>query len=286
MILDGHIHIRRGEVNRAEFISRMNSVNVDGGVVISIPPNYFERGLEPLTTCERLDNLFAWVGANTNLYPFYWIDPLEEDALEQVNIACQRGVIGFKIICNYFYPGDKKALDVYAAISKTGRPILFHSGILWDGRASSRYNRPAEFEALLDIDGLRFSLAHVSWPWCDENLAVYGKFLNAYTTRPDLSVEMFIDITPGTPPIYREEVLKKLFTIGYDVENNVIFGTDCSANDYNCLWTREVMDRDNEIYRKLCLGQGTIDRIYSENVRRFLGISQVKVQKTYVRPGE
>lgn len=75
---------------------------------------------------------------------------------------------------------------------------------------SSQYNRPSEFEPLLEINGLKFSLAHISWPWCDELIAVYGKFLNAYAGNPDHSVEMFIDITPGTPPIYRQEVLTKL----------------------------------------------------------------------------
>ena len=77
--------------------------------------------------------------------------------------------------------------------------------------------------------GLRFALAHVSWPWVDECLAVYGKFLNALTRRRELSVEMFIDTTPGTPRIYRQEVLTKLMTIGYDVEHNILFGTDCVA---------------------------------------------------------
>lgn len=28
---------------------------------------------------------------------------------------------------------------------------------------------------------------------------------------------MFLDLTPGTPEIYRRDLLTKLFTIGYDV---------------------------------------------------------------------
>ena len=36
-------------------------------------------------------------------------------------------------------------------------------------------------EAGFDIPGLRFCCAHISWPWCEECVAVYGKFLNALT---------------------------------------------------------------------------------------------------------
>lgn len=286
MILDGHIHIGVGDVNRTDLIARLNSTGISGGVLLSIPPNFYRPNGKIFTAEERLSNLLSWTGSQSDLFPFYWIDPMEGDALDQVDMANKHGVKGFKVICSYFYPGDKKAMGVYAAIAKTGKPILFHSGILWDGFSSSKYNRPGEFEALLDIDGLRFSLAHVSWPWCDENIAVYGKFLNAYTERPNLSVEMFIDITPGTPPIYREEVLTKLFTIGYDVENNVIFGTDSFANNYNNKWVEEWIQRDNVIYKKLCLSSEIINKVYSENLKRLLGMSEVNVQKRYLRQGE
>lgn len=286
MLLDGHIHINPGAIDQAAFFARLKSADVDGGIVMSVSPNSFRHNNELLTTNERLDNLIAWNGSQSYLYPFFWIDPTEADAVEQVALAIQYKVAGFKIICTHFYPGDAKAMPVYAAIAKAGKPILFHSGILWDGFNSAKYNRPGEFEALLEIDGLKFALAHISWPWCDENIAVYGKFLNAYTRRPDLSVEMFIDLTPGTPVIYRREVLTKLFTVGYDIENNVIFGTDSGVNDYNSRWTREWVQRDNGIYKELGLGQETLGKIYAENLMRFTGASVKKVQKKYLKPGE
>jgi len=145
---------------------------------------------------------------------------------------------------------------------------LFHSGILWNGEPSSKYNRPAEFEPLFHIEGLKFALAHVSWPWCDECIAVYGKFLNS----PNATAEMFIDITPGTPAVYREETLRKLFLVGYNVSSNIIFGTDNLANDYNSDWALEWIERDNQIYRNLAIGEETINNIYAANLMRFLGI--------------
>ena len=273
MIIDGHIHISEGPVDPTGLVERMQAAGVDGGALFSLPPSAFIRLGQPHTTPERLDNLFAWVKNAPTLYPVFWIDPLEPDAIDQVAVASQRGVLGYKVICNRFYPGEPAALRVFKAIAPTGKPIFFHSGILWDGQDSSRYNRPDEFEALLDVDQARFSLAHVSWPWCDEHIAVYGKLRHARSRRPELAVEMFVDLTPGTPPIYRQEVLAKLFTVGYEVERNVFFGTDCSTGDYNVNWAREWIERDDQIYRQLGLTPETIEQIYALNVKRFLAVA-------------
>ena len=58
-------------------------------------------------------------------------------------------------------------MKVYNEIAKHEKPVLFHSGILWDGLNSSSTTSP-RFEALLEVNGLKFALAHVSWPWHDE----------------------------------------------------------------------------------------------------------------------
>ena len=58
----------------------------------------------------------------------------------------------------------------------------------------------------------------------------------------DLSVEMFIDTTLGTPAIYRNEVLTKLLTVGYDVLDNIIFGTNYNISEYNVEWLKEWLD--------------------------------------------
>lgn len=285
MLLDSHIHIGKGQKDRDDFERKLKLAGVNGGVLLSQSPASFGNKEEASSPQERLENLFYWTGDNPNLYPFYWIDPMEKDALEQVSLANQYGVKGFKVICSRFNPGESKAMEVYKAIAKLGKPMLFHSGILWDGIPSSMNNHPSGFEPLLEVDGLKFALAHVSWPWCDECIAVYGKFLNAYSQRPDLSVEMFIDITPGTPPIYRREVLTKIFTVGYDIENNILFGTDCNVNNYNYEWAKQWIDRDNGIYSEIGLADEIHKKIYSENLKRFLGISTEKVKKRALLTG-
>jgi predicted TIM-barrel fold metal-dependent hydrolase len=283
MILDGHVHIRQGDADPAGLLERMGEAGVDGAVIISLSPACFGGDV---SAEERLDGLFAWTDGQPLLFPLFWIDPVADDAVDQVAMAAERGVAGFKVICGHHYPGDERAMPVYRAVAEAGKPMLFHSGILWDGKPSGPFNRPCGFESLLDVDGLKFTLAHVSWPWLDECVAVYGKFLNAHSNRPDLSVEMFIDNTPGTPPIYRREALTKLFTVGYDIEHNVIFGTDCCANDYSVAWAKEWIERDNAIYNEIGVSAETRELIYAENLRRFLGRSDTEFQHRTLRPAE
>jgi len=270
MILDGHIHMYRPREGGRGFLQRLRAAGVDGGIVISSPPSSFPYLGEPAPFQQRLEGVMACAEAGPRLYPFYWIDPTEGDAARQVAAAVQRGVRGFKVICNHFFPGDSRAMLAYRAIAEAGRPLLFHSGILYDGMVSSKYNRPVEFEAMLEVPGLRFALAHVSWPWCDELIAVFGKFQAARHGRPDLSVELFVDTTPGTPAFYRLDALTKLFTVGFDVKRNVLFGTDSRVASYSSATVKGQIDRDNAIYDQLALDEEVRRGIFGENLLRFV----------------
>ena len=97
---------------------------------------------------------------------------------------------------------------------------------------------------------------------------------------------MFVDVTPGTPVIYRREVLRRLFMTGYDIEHNIIFGSDSNTQDYNTTWGREWITRDNGIYQELGLKENVVEQIYAENLRRFLGISTKQVERNVPKPGE
>jgi predicted TIM-barrel fold metal-dependent hydrolase len=267
---DGHIHIEEGKPDPKGLMRRLAESGLDGGILISLPPPSFPWLSRPLSFQQRLENLLEWTNGIDVLVPFFWVDPTEDNAEEQVHQAVHRGVAGFKVICNHFYPENPRAMMVFQLIAEQRKPILFHSGILWDGQYSSRYNRPAVFEALLEVRGLVFSLAHIGWPWVDEFIAVYGKFLNAFSLTEDPAVEMYIDITPGTPPIYRREALSHLFGVGYDLEKNVIFGTDCSTVSYNVQWTRQWIARDSAIYKEIGVSQDTVRNVFGANLQRFL----------------
>jgi len=268
MRLDGHIHIDQGKPNPAGLLARMKEGGVDGGILISMWPSRNQS----LSFKQRLDNLMAWTDPAKNLFPFFWVDPLADDAFEEVWAACERGVMGFKVICHDHYPGHPRAIQVFRAIAREKKPILFHSGILWDGAPSAKYNRPGEFEAMIDVERARFSMAHISWPWYDELVAVYGKFQQM--GPGGFSGEMFIDTTPGTPGIYRRDALTKVFTVGYNVAGSVFFGSDNGANDYNGRGVRGLIDSDEKILRGVGLSDAEIEKYFSENLRRYVGAAK------------
>lgn len=272
MIYDGHIHIRPGIAEPDKLLENLEKCGINGGLVISLAPS---KGSPEI----RLENLYEWTDGCDELIPFFWIDPMETGAVGQVRKALEMGVAGFKIICDRFYPGNKHCMAVCKMAADAQKPVLFHSGILWDGTPSSEFCRPVHFENLLMIENLRFSLAHIGWPWCDEMIAVYGKFLNFRSRNPKSKTEMFIDMTPGTPMIYREEVLRKLFLTGYDVERNVIFGSDCDTNEYNVEWTKGWIECDNKIYSGMNLKDKVVKGIYKENLDAF--VNGTNIQKDF-----
>lgn len=288
-ILDAHIHMeadgtRSMEANWGQFLSGTKTAGVSGGVILSPDPTKPGSG----GPASRLAAVLDFCQKRDNLFPFLWIDPMADHVLDQMDEAAGRGIAGFKIICSGFYPGDSAVIAACTKAAELNKPVLFHSGILWDGRDSSRYNRPGEFEALLEVPKLRFCLAHISWPWTDECIAVYGKFSNALALRPELSCEMFIDLTPGTPRIYRRDALEKLFGSGYQVKYNVMFGSDCTAERYNGAWAAEWTARDTELIRQ-CVPddcEDTIEHIYAKNLLRFLGKSKEHIVREYPQTAE
>ena len=267
---DSHVHVIPGRPDKNRFVDAVHSAGIAGAAVFTEDPNPAQSDIVPAEPERAIDHLLAWLGGEPGFFPFYWINPTASDALAQVDLALSKGIMGFKVLPGTFFPGDARALPVYAKIAEANKPVIFHSGILWDGRDSARFTRPGNYEALLAVPRLRFALAHVSWPWCDECIAVFGKLLNAIHVGGDQTPEMFIDLAPGTPAIYRRDALTKLFTVGYDVFDHVMFATDGMTPDYGVKWAREWQARDDEIYASLGLGAEAVDSIYRGAFARFL----------------
>ena len=284
MRLDCHIHSRIADCDRTDIASNMKAGGFDGGIIFSQSPS---RGLHDAPSAEdRIDAVLKITDGHKYLFPFFFIDPTEPDALEQVELCEKKGILGFKVICSKHFPCDDRAMPVYSEIAKLNKPVMFHSGILYDGRnASGNYNRPCNFEGLLSVDGLRFSLAHVSWPWTDECIAVYGKFNNALSRSRDSSPagEMFIDLTPGTPKPYRKPMYEKLLFSGYNIKKNLIYGIDTSTGPYNSGYAKDIMGYDDEIFDEFYKMGGMFGRkldddfrehLYYLNTIRFIGLPE------------
>lgn len=286
---DEHVHVYEdGAAAPAALAARIAEAGLAGACVYSR-----EQTPEPrlsnstaLTPEQIVDNVIEWCSASPTLYPFYWIDPSRHDAVDLVDMAVEKGICGFKVIRNNGYPCDGPALDAYRRMARYGKPVTFHSGILYDGVPSSEYFRPAAFESLLRAPGLRFCLAHVSWPWCDECLAVFGKMnaaaRNLKPNRPRATTrapaanpvlpEMFVDSTPGAHGIWRREAFQRLYGSHFRplISKRLMFGTDCSAHDYGVSYARQTMAFDDALFRELEVSEAEIEAYYGKNLQGFL----------------
>ena len=270
MRLDMHVHHRFPANESADtLLKNMNAAGIDGGVIIAESPNGVLGSKN--SNEQRLENVLKYTKGYETLFPFYWIDPTEEDAIKQVDMAVEAGIAGFKTICTHFYPYDERAVPVYHHIAETGKPYLFHSGILYDGtNPSGKYNRPCNFEVLLTIPKLRFALAHISWPWCDESIAVFGKF-NNFLERggAENAPEFFMDVTPGTPRLYRRDALMKFLDMDGAL-THVTWGSDNSTQGYRDGYAREIQRRDDAVFQEIGLGEDFLNDIYYRNSMKFL----------------
>ena len=284
MRIDCHVHSRLADADRSDIVSNMKAGGFDGGIIFSESPS---RGLrEAPGAGERMDAVLKLCSGHKYLFPFFFIDPTEPDAAGQVELASKKGILGFKVICSSHYPCDERAMPVYREVAKAGRPVMFHSGILYDGKnASGNYNRPCNFEGLLAVDNLRFSLAHVSWPWTDECIAVYGKFNNASSRPQDKNPagEMFVDLSPGTPRPYRKPVFDRLFFAGYRIKTNLLYGIDTSVGPYASGYAKDILEYDERLLDEYYSAGGLFGQkldddfreyLYHKNALRFIGLPE------------
>jgi predicted TIM-barrel fold metal-dependent hydrolase len=272
MILDGHIHIYGDSRDWASFAGALKKTGFDGGIVFSRPPKVHEIHGGSASCEERLEQLVDLSSSLENIFPFYWLDPSEKDAIEQVDIALNYGVAGFKFICGHFYPNEKFAMEVFAKIASVGKPMVFHTGILGDAANSSKYCRPLEYECLVEIENAKFSLAHISYPWSDEVIALFGK-INGARKHYGLTAEMFVDTTPGTPGLYRKEALTKCFV--YPMEEHLIFGSDSNTADFLVDYSKSIVDDDIAIFKELGKSDEVIDNVFHKNLLRFVEAREI-----------
>ena len=275
---DMHIHTYEQHPDPEKFVAELEKSGFYGGCIFSSPSDVPEIS-HGISFEARLDELDRWTkGYEGRLFPVIWMHPTEENAIEKVKIAVDRGVAGFKFILHDIYAGDERCLALFREIAKYDKPIFFHSGILWSSIPDevSKYNRPVNWEAMLKVPGLRFSLGHCSWPWVDECIALYGRLNDAKKLFKDgeKPCEMFFDLTPGTPDNYREELFTKLIEVDMDNVNNIMFGCDQWAERYKSSRLDHIYEMDRKILDKLGVSVEVRKRIYHDNLMRFLGINK------------
>ena len=221
MKTDCHIHVR-GTEDGKKVLAEMDRKGF-GRLVLFGPPR------ETMKKQKEADDLLAKICAPDpkRLLAFPWIDPrIRGIAGEIKRCAGKLGCAGFKMIPDHWCPCDKFMFPVYRTIEALGKPIIFHSGILWGNEDSSRFCRPANYEVVIHFPKLTIALAHISWPWTDECIAVSNRFKFIARDTKRSVPQVLIDTTRGTPPVYRKDALAK--AVACCGVENLLFGSDGS----------------------------------------------------------
>ena len=261
MAIDVHVH-SRGTESTVEILKAMDKAGMDKIFLFGPYP-----GLDEDRQREA-DDFVAKIAseAKDRIVPFAFIEPRLKSAPQEVERAVtEAGVKAVKMIPMQWYPGGPEARAVYEKVQELGVPILFHSGILWGLKDDSQYCRPVYYEALLEYPKIKFAMAHMSWPWYDELLAVCGKFRAAMRRGSGRIQQIYIDITTGAPRLWKVDALRKALV--YLGDDTMMFGSDASATGADSM--RRRMEDDLSMLREeIGVRQETIEKIFSTNAMK------------------
>ena len=264
MICDVHVHTKGCE-DPGESVKIMDKAGIDRVWLLSPPPELTAKShrnvMQHAAKMQEADP--------ERIIAFMWIDPRLPEAPEILQEGVEKhNMRGVKMIPDHWFPWEERLFPAYRRIEELGLPILFHSGILFTNMGSSRFCRPAEYEVMLHFPKIRFALAHISWPWTDECLAVLGR-MRAHMAgqgRPMEECQMRIDMTPGTPEIWRKDALEK--ALGYAKSEYLLFGTE-GHWDHPEQWRAKVT-QDREMLLALGATEADLENIFWNNADKMV----------------
>jgi predicted TIM-barrel fold metal-dependent hydrolase len=155
--------------------------------------------------------------------PFASVHPARKDAVEEARrLISEHGVKGFKFHPNVqaFFPNDRALYPLYELIEAARLPALFHTGhsgigtgLPGGGGIRLKYSNPMYVDDVaVDFPGMPIILAHPSFPWQDEALAVA-------THKP----QVYIDLSGWSPKYFPPQLVR---AAGGLLRHKVLFGSD------------------------------------------------------------
>ncbi|WAP60272.1 amidohydrolase family protein [Streptomyces sp. S465] len=197
------------------------------------------------------------------LIPFASLDPWRgRAAVRQARrLVADYGVRGFKFhpSLQAFSPDDPMAYPLYEAIQELEVPALFHTGqtgigagVRGGGGIRLKYSDPLLIDDVAaDFPDLPIILAHPSFPWQDEALAVA-------THKPNV----YIDLSGWSPKYFPPQLVRYANTL---LKDKVLFGSD-----YPVI----TPDRWLSDFEKIDIKPEVRPRILKDNAVRLLGLTK------------
>ena len=195
------------------------------------------------------------------MLPFASIDPAKgkAGAREARRLIDEFGIKGFKFhpTMQGFYPNDRSAYVLYEAIAEAGAIALFHTGQTGVGSGMRggmgmrmKYSNPIHLDDVaVDFPDMPIIMAHPSFPWQEEALAIAQHKPNVY-----------IDMSGWSPKYFPPILVKYANSI---LRHKMLFGSD---------WPVIKPDRWLADFEKLDMKDEVRPLILKENARRLLKI--------------
>lgn len=161
---------------------------------------------------------------NDVVIPFASVHPDRGEKGVQLaeRLIVEGGARGFKFHPNGqgFFPNDRKAYPLYEILNAHGIPALFHTGQSGAGAGARggggirlKYSNPIHVDDVaVDFPDMPIVLAHPSFPWQDEALAVA-------VHKP----QVYIDLSGWSPKYFPPNLVQYANTL---LRDKVLFGSD------------------------------------------------------------
>ncbi|MFC0220278.1 amidohydrolase family protein [Pseudochelatococcus lubricantis] len=197
------------------------------------------------------------------LIPFASIDPARgvAGAREARRLMREFGIRGFKFhpTMQGFFPNDRMAYPLYEAIAAEGGIALFHTGQTGVGSGMRggngmrlKYSNPMHLDDVaVDFPDMKIVLAHPSFPWQEEALAVARHKPNVW-----------IDLSGWLPRYFPQILVHYANTL---LKDRVLFGSD---------WPMIAPERWLDEFAQLPIRDDVRPRILKDNAARLLGLVQ------------
>lgn len=195
------------------------------------------------------------------LIPFASIDPWKGKmgVREAKRLIRDFGIKGFKFhpTMQGFYPNDRMAYPLYEALAEEGLVGLFHTGQTGVGSGMDggngmrlKYSNPMYLDDVaVDFPEMKIIMAHPSFPWQEEALAVAQHKPNVY-----------IDLSGWSPKYFPEILVRYCNSI---LKKKVLFGSD---------WPMITPDRWLSDFEKIAIKDEIRPDILKNNAARLLGL--------------
>jgi predicted TIM-barrel fold metal-dependent hydrolase len=195
------------------------------------------------------------------LIPFASVDPHKGKlAVREAHELIEAGVRGFKFHPNTqaFWPNDHAYYPLYEVIAEAGLIALFHSGTTGIGAGMPggggvrlKFSNPmAVDDVAADFPELDVILAHPSFPWQEEALAIAVHKPNVY-----------IDLSGWSPKYFPEILVRYTNTL---LKDKMLFGSD---------YPLITPDRWLSDFERLPIKDEVRPLVLKENAARLLGLS-------------